>query len=192
MKGNLSLRFGTSAFVVFLASRPSWPDPCLLLLTRIPVTKLSVRLGLVALCSFIGACLTFPGLRLAQTHLDALKMVADKPWIQLSNSFQVYFEGKFYSRISGDFMRGQPDPFSWKYSVPLDSDIRVGGGKQFRLVKLVNSGDGQAKGKAGCSQFWASHHILPAVKFSYILLLVFREVNFTTATNLTQIEQKPS
>lgn len=49
----------------------------------IPVTKLSVRLGLVALCSFIGACLTFPGLRLAQTHLDALKMVADKPWIQI-------------------------------------------------------------------------------------------------------------
>ncbi|XP_066491512.1 transmembrane protein 161A isoform X3 [Tiliqua scincoides] len=49
----------------------------------IPVTKLSVRLGLVALCSFIGACLTFPGLRLAQTHLDALKMMADRPLIQL-------------------------------------------------------------------------------------------------------------
>ncbi|XP_053143776.1 transmembrane protein 161A isoform X4 [Hemicordylus capensis] len=49
----------------------------------IPVTKLSVRLGLVALCSFIGACLTFPGLRLAQTHLDALKMAADRPMVQL-------------------------------------------------------------------------------------------------------------
>ncbi|KAJ6664354.1 hypothetical protein lerEdw1_008573 [Lerista edwardsae] len=60
----------------------------------IPVTKLSVRLGLVALCSFIGACLTFPGLRLAQTHLDALKMVADRPLIQLRNRFLLGFEGK--------------------------------------------------------------------------------------------------
>ncbi|XP_054835075.1 transmembrane protein 161A [Eublepharis macularius] len=49
----------------------------------IPVTKLSIKLGLAALCSFIGACLTFPGLRLAQTHLDALKMAADRPLIQL-------------------------------------------------------------------------------------------------------------
>ncbi|XP_007430770.1 transmembrane protein 161A isoform X1 [Python bivittatus] len=49
----------------------------------IPVTKLTIKLGLVGLCSFIGACLTFPGLRLAQTQLDALKMVADQPKIQL-------------------------------------------------------------------------------------------------------------
>uniref|UniRef100_A0A8D0EDW5 Transmembrane protein 161A n=1 Tax=Salvator merianae TaxID=96440 RepID=A0A8D0EDW5_SALMN len=49
----------------------------------IPVTKLTVKLGLVALCSFLGACLTFPGLRLAQTHLDALKMAADRPSVQL-------------------------------------------------------------------------------------------------------------
>ncbi|XP_061458151.1 transmembrane protein 161A isoform X2 [Rhineura floridana] len=48
-----------------------------------PVTKLTVKLGLVGLCSFIGACLTFPGLRLAQTHLDALKMAADRPMVQL-------------------------------------------------------------------------------------------------------------
>ncbi|XP_077188105.1 transmembrane protein 161A isoform X2 [Paroedura picta] len=49
----------------------------------IPVTKLSIKLSLVALCSFIGACLTFPGLRLAQTHLDALKLAADRPMVQL-------------------------------------------------------------------------------------------------------------
>ncbi|XP_063146911.1 transmembrane protein 161A [Candoia aspera] len=49
----------------------------------IPVTKLTIKLGLVGLCSFIGACLTFPGLRLAQTQLDALKMVANQPKIQL-------------------------------------------------------------------------------------------------------------
>ncbi|XP_060088668.1 transmembrane protein 161A [Heteronotia binoei] len=49
----------------------------------IPVTKLGIKLALVALCSFIGACLTFPGLRLAQTHLDALKLAAGRPMIQL-------------------------------------------------------------------------------------------------------------
>lgn len=49
----------------------------------IPITKLTFKLGLVAFCSFLGACLTFPGLRLAQTHLDALKMAADKPMTQL-------------------------------------------------------------------------------------------------------------
>ncbi|XP_006028933.1 transmembrane protein 161A [Alligator sinensis] len=49
----------------------------------IPVTKLTFKLGLVALCSFLGACLTFPGLRLAQTHLDALKMAADRPLTQI-------------------------------------------------------------------------------------------------------------
>uniref|UniRef100_A0A8C3XQP2 Transmembrane protein 161A n=1 Tax=Chelydra serpentina TaxID=8475 RepID=A0A8C3XQP2_CHESE len=49
----------------------------------LPITKLTFKLGLVALCSFIGACLTFPGLRLAQTHLDALKMAADKPMTQI-------------------------------------------------------------------------------------------------------------
>ncbi|XP_009993386.1 PREDICTED: transmembrane protein 161A [Chaetura pelagica] len=45
----------------------------------LPLAKLAFKLGLVALCSFLGACLTFPGLRLAQTHLDALQMAADKP-----------------------------------------------------------------------------------------------------------------
>ncbi|KAJ7308272.1 hypothetical protein JRQ81_008800 [Phrynocephalus forsythii] len=49
----------------------------------IPVSKLTLKLALVGFCSFIGACLTFPGLRLAQTHLDALKMAADRPAVQL-------------------------------------------------------------------------------------------------------------
>uniref|UniRef100_A0A452J0I1 Transmembrane protein 161A n=1 Tax=Gopherus agassizii TaxID=38772 RepID=A0A452J0I1_9SAUR len=52
----------------------------------VPITKLTFKLGLVALCSFIGACLTFPGLRLAQTHLDALKMAADRPMTHMSDS----------------------------------------------------------------------------------------------------------
>ncbi|NXB18353.1 T161A protein, partial [Rhagologus leucostigma] len=48
----------------------------------LPLAKLGFKLGLVALCSFLGALLTFPGLRLAQTHLDALRMAADKPLTQ--------------------------------------------------------------------------------------------------------------
>ncbi|XP_075632727.1 transmembrane protein 161A isoform X2 [Balearica regulorum gibbericeps] len=49
----------------------------------LPLARLAFKLGLVALCSFLGACLTFPGLRLAQTHLDALRMAADKPLTQV-------------------------------------------------------------------------------------------------------------
>ncbi|KAM6963432.1 transmembrane protein 161A [Aplochiton taeniatus] len=49
----------------------------------IPVTKLTVKLGLAAICAFIGALLAFPGLRLAQTHLDAIQLNSDRPLIQL-------------------------------------------------------------------------------------------------------------
>ncbi|XP_063770619.1 transmembrane protein 161A isoform X2 [Pseudophryne corroboree] len=49
----------------------------------IPFIKLAFKIALVAFSSFLGACLTFPGLRLAQTHLDALKMAADRPILQL-------------------------------------------------------------------------------------------------------------
>uniref|UniRef100_A0A3B3SDE6 Transmembrane protein 161A n=1 Tax=Paramormyrops kingsleyae TaxID=1676925 RepID=A0A3B3SDE6_9TELE len=49
----------------------------------VPVTKLTVKLLLAALCAFIGALLAFPGLRLAQTHLDAVEMNTDRPFIQI-------------------------------------------------------------------------------------------------------------
>ncbi|KAM4549194.1 transmembrane protein 161A [Odontesthes bonariensis] len=49
----------------------------------IPVTKLTVKLGLAAICAYIGALLAFPGLRLAQTHLDAVQMNSDRPLIQI-------------------------------------------------------------------------------------------------------------
>ncbi|XP_048845708.1 transmembrane protein 161A isoform X1 [Brienomyrus brachyistius] len=49
----------------------------------VPVTKLTVKLLLAALCAFIGALLAFPGLRLAQTHLDAVQMNTDRPFIQI-------------------------------------------------------------------------------------------------------------
>ncbi|XP_018099872.1 transmembrane protein 161B isoform X1 [Xenopus laevis] len=43
-----------------------------------PVSKLTFKLFLAMLCSFIGAFLTFPGLRLAQMHLDALNQTTEK------------------------------------------------------------------------------------------------------------------
>lgn len=49
----------------------------------LPVIKLSIRLGLAVLGSLLGAFLIFPGLRLAQTHQDALTLSADRPLLQL-------------------------------------------------------------------------------------------------------------
>lgn len=47
-------------------------------LSRGPVSKLTFKLFLAVLCSLIGAFLTFPGLRLAQMHLDALSLAPEK------------------------------------------------------------------------------------------------------------------
>lgn len=49
----------------------------------IPVTKLTLKLSLAAVCAYIGALLAFPGLRLAQTHLDAVQMNSGQPLIQI-------------------------------------------------------------------------------------------------------------
>ncbi|XP_072521000.1 transmembrane protein 161B [Salminus brasiliensis] len=43
-----------------------------------PISKLTFKLILALLCSLIGAFLTFPGLRLAQMHLDALTLNTGK------------------------------------------------------------------------------------------------------------------
>ncbi|KAI3372486.1 hypothetical protein L3Q82_022974, partial [Scortum barcoo] len=43
-----------------------------------PISKLTFKLILALLCSLIGAFLTFPGLRLAQMHLDALNLTTAK------------------------------------------------------------------------------------------------------------------
>ncbi|NXW78093.1 T161B protein, partial [Hirundo rustica] len=43
-----------------------------------PVSKLTFKLFLAILCSLIGAFLTFPGLRLAQMHLDALNLATER------------------------------------------------------------------------------------------------------------------
>ncbi|XP_075448891.1 transmembrane protein 161B isoform X3 [Ascaphus truei] len=43
-----------------------------------PVSQLTFKLLLAVLCSLIGAFLTFPGLRLAQMHLDALSQTTER------------------------------------------------------------------------------------------------------------------
>ncbi|KAM7391797.1 hypothetical protein PAMP_022454 [Pampus punctatissimus] len=43
-----------------------------------PISKLTFKLKLALLCSLIGAFLTFPGLRLAQMHLDALNLTTSR------------------------------------------------------------------------------------------------------------------
>lgn len=48
----------------------------------LPVAKLAIRVGLAVVGSVLGAFLTFPGLRLAQTHRDALTMSEDRPMLQ--------------------------------------------------------------------------------------------------------------
>ncbi|XP_054982437.1 transmembrane protein 161A isoform X2 [Sorex araneus] len=49
----------------------------------LPLAKLAIRVGLAMLGSMLGAFLTFPGLRLAQTHRDALVRAEDQPLLQL-------------------------------------------------------------------------------------------------------------
>ncbi|XP_037591889.1 transmembrane protein 161A-like, partial [Cebus imitator] len=48
----------------------------------LPVAKLAIHVGLVVVGSVLGAFLTFPGLRLAQTHRDALTMSEDRLMLQ--------------------------------------------------------------------------------------------------------------
>ncbi|XP_076978185.1 transmembrane protein 161A isoform X1 [Tamandua tetradactyla] len=48
----------------------------------LPLVKLAVRVALALVGSVLGAILTFPGLRLAQTHRDALTTAKDRPLLQ--------------------------------------------------------------------------------------------------------------
>uniref|UniRef100_A0A3P8V7F8 Transmembrane protein 161A n=1 Tax=Cynoglossus semilaevis TaxID=244447 RepID=A0A3P8V7F8_CYNSE len=78
----------------------------------IPVTKLTVKLGLAAVCAYIGALLVFPGLRLAQTHLDAVEMNSDRPLVQilLHMSFlsPVFMVLLWVKPIARDFLANAP------------------------------------------------------------------------------------
>uniref|UniRef100_A0A8C0HJ97 Transmembrane protein 161A n=1 Tax=Buteo japonicus TaxID=224669 RepID=A0A8C0HJ97_9AVES len=103
----------------------------------LPLAKLAFKLGLVALCSFLGACLTFPGLRLAQTHLDALRMAADKPLTQvlLHVSFlaPVLVVVMWIKPISREFLLHAP---MGKQTVQLMSDSAYNTARLWTIVGL--------------------------------------------------------
>uniref|UniRef100_A0A8C6JIY4 Transmembrane protein 161A n=1 Tax=Melopsittacus undulatus TaxID=13146 RepID=A0A8C6JIY4_MELUD len=103
----------------------------------LPIAKLAFKLGLVALCSFLGACLTFPGLRLAQTHLDALRMAADKPLTQvlLHGSFlaPVLVVVMWIKPISRDFLLHAP---MGKQTVQIMSDSAYNTARLWTIVGL--------------------------------------------------------
>ncbi|NWR60606.1 T161A protein, partial [Bucorvus abyssinicus] len=103
----------------------------------LPLAKLAFKLGLVALCSFLGACLTFPGLRLAQTHLDALRMAADKPLTQvlLHVSFlaPVLVVVMWIKPISRDFLLRAP---MGKQTVQIMSDSAYNTARLWTIVGL--------------------------------------------------------
>ncbi|KAH0625762.1 hypothetical protein JD844_033993 [Phrynosoma platyrhinos] len=103
----------------------------------IPVSKLTFKLVLVGLCSFIGGCLTFPGLRLAQTHLDALKMMADRPLVQLllhaSFLAPVIVVFMWIKPISRDLMLHAP---MGKESVQIISDTTYNSVRLWTIVVL--------------------------------------------------------
>ncbi|XP_071583884.1 transmembrane protein 161A [Heliangelus exortis] len=103
----------------------------------LPLGKLGFKLGLVALCSFLGACLTFPGLRLAQTHLDALRMAANKPLLQvllhLSFLAPVLVVVMWIKPISRDFLLHAP---MGKQTVQILSDSAYNTTRLWAIVGL--------------------------------------------------------
>ncbi|XP_053442532.1 transmembrane protein 161A isoform X2 [Nycticebus coucang] len=78
----------------------------------LPLVKLAIRVGLAVVGSMLGAFLTFPGLRLAQTHRDALTMSEDQPMLQflLHISFlsPLFILWLWTKPIARDFMHQAP------------------------------------------------------------------------------------
>ncbi|NWH70071.1 T161A protein, partial [Piaya cayana] len=103
----------------------------------LPLAKLAFKMGLVALCSFLGACLTFPGLRLAQMHRDALRMAADKPLTQvlLHVGFlaPVLVVVMWIKPVSRDFMLHAP---VGKQTVQIMSDSAYNTARLWTIVGL--------------------------------------------------------
>ncbi|NXF85518.1 T161A protein, partial [Eubucco bourcierii] len=103
----------------------------------LPLAKLAFKLGLVALSSFLGACLTFPGLRLAQTHLDALRLAADRPLTQvllhLSFLAPVLVVVMWIKPISRDFLLHAP---MGTQTVQLMSDSAYNTARLWAIVGL--------------------------------------------------------
>ncbi|NWX92012.1 T161A protein, partial [Nothoprocta pentlandii] len=103
----------------------------------LPLAKLGFKLALVALCSFLGACLTFPGLRLAQTHLDALHDAAHEPLAQvlLHAGFlaPVIIVVMWVKPLSRDFVLHAP---MGKQTVQLMSDAAYDTARLWTVVAL--------------------------------------------------------
>ncbi|KAF6097733.1 transmembrane protein 161A [Phyllostomus discolor] len=78
----------------------------------LPLVKLAIHVGLAILGSMLGAFLTFPGLRLAQTHRDALTMSEDRPVLQflLHTSFlsPLFILWLWTKPIARNFLRQAP------------------------------------------------------------------------------------
>uniref|UniRef100_A0A2K5QR10 Transmembrane protein 161A n=1 Tax=Cebus imitator TaxID=2715852 RepID=A0A2K5QR10_CEBIM len=103
----------------------------------LPVAKLAIHVGLAVVGSVLGAFLTFPGLRLAQTHRDALTMSEDQPMLQflLHTSFlsPLFILWLWTKPIAQDFLHQPPFgemPFS------LLSDSAFDSGRFWLLVVL--------------------------------------------------------
>ncbi|KAL2763407.1 transmembrane protein 161A isoform 2 precursor, partial [Daubentonia madagascariensis] len=94
----------------------------------LPLAKLAIRVGLAVVGSMLGAFLTFPGLRLAQTHRDALTMSEDRPMLQflLHTSFlsPLFILWLWTKPIARDFLHQAPfggTPFSLLSDSAFDS-----------------------------------------------------------------------
>ncbi|EAW84787.1 transmembrane protein 161A [Homo sapiens] len=103
----------------------------------LPVAKLAIRVGLAVVGSVLGAFLTFPGLRLAQTHRDALTMSEDRPMLQflLHTSFlsPLFILWLWTKPIARDFLH-QPPFGETRFS--LLSDSAFDSGRLWLLVVL--------------------------------------------------------
>ncbi|XP_069864644.1 transmembrane protein 161A isoform X2 [Dipodomys merriami] len=103
----------------------------------LPVIKLTVRLALAGLGSVLGAFLTFPGLRLAQTHRDALTMSGDRPVLQLllHTSFlsPLFILWLWTKPIARDFLHQAP---GGEASTSLLSDAAFDTARLWALVAL--------------------------------------------------------
>ncbi|XP_061870951.1 transmembrane protein 161A [Colius striatus] len=128
----------------------------------LPLAKLAFKLGLVALCSFLGACLTFPGLRLAQTHLDALRLAAHRPLTQvlLHVSFlaPVLVVVMWIKPISRDFLLHAP---MGKHTVQLLSDSAYSSARLWAIAGLCLLRLGLTRhhlqAYLGLAQRWVQH-----------------------------------
>ncbi|XP_040976953.1 transmembrane protein 161B isoform X4 [Aquila chrysaetos chrysaetos] len=87
-----------------------------------PVSKLTFKLFLAVLCSLIGAFLTFPGLRLAQMHLDALNLATEKitqTLLHINFLAPLFMVLLWVKPITKDYIMNPP---LGKESVPLISE----------------------------------------------------------------------